>query len=112
MRTRSPKKISCYADKIAFNTIVRADVLAGDVRDEFLESVTLSIEDQTDFLFLNAGSEFFGRQKHPEFERHVEPWELAGLVDFSSGDIMYSQPATGNEPKNFRHANLTRVVNF
>lgn len=92
--------------------MMRANVLACDVRAEFLIAVLFSIKHQTAFGALARIPEFFGSQEYPEFQRHIETGQPGASADTSARDIVNSVHAIPDEAVDLFDADFPAIFGF
>ena len=89
-----------------------SDILSGDIGDEFLISVRLNIEDQTTLSLLDSVSQALCAEKHPEFQRHVEPRKMVCWVGIGPGKVVNAKSALFDNLKNLLDSNLAPVLDL
>ncbi len=91
---------------------MRAYVVTGNIRDELLVAIGLTIENETELLFLERGSVAFAAEEDAEFERHVEARELIDRIKPDFRDVVNAKLALFDDALNLREPNIARVIRF
>ncbi len=89
---------------------MRFDVLAGNVRNEFLKPIAVPIQDQASLGAVPSRTESLHPEKNSKLQRHVKTGQLALSVEFSARHIVDSQCGGADQPIDFLDAHLARVV--
>jgi len=91
---------------------MRLDVLAGDVRNEFLKPVSIPIQDQASLRPMPPRSELFGPEKESKLQRHLEPRQLVLPIELRPGNIVNAERRGTDQPIDFLKPHLAGVVMF
>jgi len=91
---------------------VRANVLPGDIRDELLVSVRLTVENKSTFPPLNPDPEPFRGQEYSELQRHVEARQPVLAVELGAGQVMDGKPTLFDDREDRVDTNLAAIIYF
>jgi len=88
---------------------MRRYVLAGYVADESLEPEWIGIHNQAGFCMLPWTAKVLCAKEEAQFERHIESGQ-AVVVQFDSGDVMYTPATTSAQHYDLVNSGLTGVI--
>ncbi|MGJ0452095.1 MAG: hypothetical protein ACR65T_02525 [Methylocystis sp.] len=106
-----PKPSGDLLDKPVDFPLVRMNILPGDVRDELLISIFLSVEDER-FLTRTFRTEIARAKEKAQFKGHVEARQTRRRVQFSVGNIVDAISAFANNTAYFLDPRLAAIVVF
>jgi hypothetical protein len=91
---------------------VRSNILARNVRNEFLKSISFAIKNQARLPALQGSTTPFDAEKHSQLQGHVETRQSVDAIEFCSGKIVDAQPALFNDRKYLFNPRLAAIINL
>jgi hypothetical protein len=91
---------------------MRSNILARNVRNKLLKSVSFAIKNQARLPTLQGDSAPFDAEKHSQLQRHVEPGQSIDAVEFRSGKIVDAESALFNDRKYLFNPRLAAIINL
>ena len=88
------------------------DVPAGDIGNGGPVAVGFAIEDEAGLAALGFGPEALAGEVEPEFERHVEAWQVGSGTEPDGGKIADAVSALADDAHDFFQAHFAGVVYF
>jgi hypothetical protein len=90
--------------------VVSADILARNIRAINLVPKRLSVQYQARLLRLPRPTVLLRPKEDPEFQRHIEPWQLVRFIKTRAGQIVNAEPALADHLIDLLKPDLTPVI--
>jgi hypothetical protein len=111
-RCVTAQPVTNCANRVSRLVVVSAYVLPRYIGAEVPVSILVSVENQAPLLRVPFGPVPLRAEEEAQFERHVEPGELRGLVDACTRNIVNAEPRVLDDVENLVDASLTAILNF
>jgi len=88
------------------------NVLSRNIRNERLETIGFSVEDQAVFTTMRRATKPFCTNEESEFQRHIEARQLRAGIEFGAREVVDAETTLTYEIAYLVDPNLAAVVHF